>query len=83
MNAWVRKRTTLFNFIDKKIKLDNDKYNLVSYKISEESTKKISSRIIYCNINIHKEVLFTDITIDFSEYDKFIRKTKIENLSKI
>ena len=84
MNAWVRKHTLLFNFIDKKLKLKNEKYNLVSYKIYDiRTTDELFTKVIYCNINIHREVVFTDISINQYEYDKFLRKTKIEKIEKI
>jgi len=83
MNTWVKKHDTLFNFIDKKIKLDDKNYNLISYKIAGDDADVISVRVIYHNIKIHKVVSFSKILIYLNEYDKFIRKEKIENLSKI
>ncbi len=83
MNAWTKKHDTLFNFINKKIKIDSEKFNLISYKIAGNSSDYISVRVIYCDTDITKKVNFSKMIIDNCEYDKFIRKTKIENLSKI
>jgi len=83
MNAWTKKHNVLFNFIDKKIKLDSEKFNLISYKIANNSTDCIAIRVIYCNTSISREVIFSKIIIYLNEYDIFVRKTKIENLSKI
>lgn len=83
MNTWVRKHDVLFNFINKKIKFDNENFNLISYKIAGVSDEHTSIRVIYNDSTIPKDVIFSKIIIYLTEYDKFVRKTKIETLSKI
>ena len=82
MQAWVKKHNSAFYCIDNYIKKDNKNYNLKSYKMDTSFDKYTNFRIIYYNIKISRQVFFSNIALSSNEYNNFIRKTKIEKLSK-
>jgi len=84
--TWLRNGTKYFNFINHSIKKDNILYELISYKILWTNDPEIRFTINYypnddIGIITYRNIKFSDRTFLLKDYEKFIRKYKLDKLN--